>query len=495
MTGMNTQSSETAAGQSPDQSAMSKSRVLEADKSCSVPVMFLLTWALAWLVGGGILAVVSSIKLHGPGFLAGSAWLTYGRVQPASIHALLYGFGFQAAIAVGLWMIARLGQAELMGRKGILLGGAFWNLGVCLGVFGILGGAGTGHPMLEMPGFVSPLLLVSYSLMGVWALITLHFRQVRSLYVSQWYLLAALFWFPWIFIAAQSSLVFHPVRGALQFVISSWYGHAVVALWLVPVALAVLFYFIPKLLGRPLHSKHLATFGFWTMALFAGWGGVQAGAPVPRWISSVCIVGGGLMLLPLIAVGMNWWFTARGAKPAQGDFVWGFIRFAAVAFFAAMLLDIGGRTRVIGEVTDLTVFSSGVYALYFYGVFGMSIAGAVYYLVPKITQTEWPSAQLIRWHYLGSMVGTVLITAALVVGGVIQGLRLNNADIAFVDALAKTVPFLGLSTLGGLILVAANVAFLLNLVRLLTVCCRCCCCLPWNGTANGNKAAAVGANL
>jgi cytochrome c oxidase cbb3-type subunit I len=97
MTGMNTQSSDTAAGQSSDESAMSKSRILEVDKSCSVPVMFLLTWALAWLVGGGILAVISSIKLHGPGFLAGSAFLTYGRVQPASVNALLYGFGFQAA--------------------------------------------------------------------------------------------------------------------------------------------------------------------------------------------------------------------------------------------------------------------------------------------------------------------------------------------------------------------------------------------------------------
>lgn len=438
--------------------------------------------------------MISSIKLHGPGFLSGQSWLTYGRVYPAAINSLLYGFAFQAAIAVSLWLLARLGRVELMGKKGILWGAFFWNVSVKLGVLGILAGASTGHSMLEMPGFVSPLLFVSYCLMGGWALITFHFRQERQMYVSQWYLAAGLFWFPWIFTAAQSLLVFNPVRGALQAVISGWYAHTVFSLWLVPVGLATLFYFIPKLAGRPLHSRYLAMFGFWTYACFAGWGGVHAGAPVPRWISSVCIVGGLMMVLPLMAVAMNWHLTARDAKLPENDRVFGFIQFGAIAYIAASLLDIGSSFRAVGEVTDLTVFSMGVNSLYLYGFFGMTISGAVYYLVPKITNTDWPSAKLVRFHYLGSIVGILLLVIALLAGGIVQGVRINNPSVPFVNAILSTVPFLGLSTLGGLLVLAANAAFFLNLARLAVNCCRSCCFSAQQSSAR-TETAAAGANL
>lgn len=493
---MNTQPSALAnsAGPVSGDSATAKSRVLQIDRSCRLPLMFLIACSLVWLVAGGFLSLISSIKLHAPGFLSQSSWLTYGRVYPAAMNALWYGFAFQAAMAVSLWLMCRLGRAELMGGKGILLGAFFWNVAVKLGVLGILAGASTGHSMLEMPGYVSPLLFVSYCLMGVWALVTFHFRQERQLYVSQWYLVGALFCFPWIFTAAQLLLVFHPVRGTLQAVVSGWYGHALITLWAVPIGLAVLFYFIPKLFGRQLHSRHLAAFGFWTLAAFGGWGGMHAGAPVPRWISSVSIAGGMMMILPLIAVALNWHLTARGAKGPENNQVFRFVQFGAIAFFAASLLDIGGSFRVIGEVTDLTVFTTGVKALYLYGFFGMTIAGAIYYLAPKITGCDWPSDQLAKLHYLGSVVGILVLVLGLVAGGILQGVRINNPEIPFVEAIRSTIPFLGLSTLGGLLLLAANLAFLVNVIRLLALCC-CTNCFASNRSPAGSGPAAAGANL
>ena len=456
--------------------------------------MFLLGCSLLWLLVGGFLALISSIKLLVPGFLAGQSWLTYGRVYPAALNSLVYGFAFQAAIAVSLWLLVRLGRVALLGKKGIIWGAFFWNVSVKLGVIGILVGSSTGHSMLEMPGFVSPLLFLSYCLMGGWALVTFHFRQERQVYVSQWYLVAALFWFPWIFTATQSLLVFNPVRGALQAVISGWYSHTVFSLWLVPIGLAILFYFIPKLAGRPLHSRYLAMFGFWTYACFAGWGGVHAGAPVPRWISSVCIVGGMMMVLPLIAVAMNWCLTVRGAPLPERDRVFGFIRFGAIAFIAASLLDIISSFRMVGVVTDLTVFSMGLSSLYLYGFFGMTVLGAVYYLVPKVTESEWPSDKLARFHYIGSMVGILVLVISLVAGGMVQGARINTPAVPFVKAIHATVPFLLFSTLGGLLLLAANVAFFMNFVRLAVNCC-CSCCFSKQRSSVRTEPAALGANL
>ena len=37
------------------------------------------------------------------------------------------------------------------------------------------------------------------------------------------------------------------------------------------------YYMIPKVIGRPVYSYHLATIGFWTYALFSSWTGMQQG--------------------------------------------------------------------------------------------------------------------------------------------------------------------------------------------------------------------------
>ena len=48
-----------------------KTALAEIDASCRVPVLFFFISGLAWLLAGTVLALVASIKLHTPGFLAG----------------------------------------------------------------------------------------------------------------------------------------------------------------------------------------------------------------------------------------------------------------------------------------------------------------------------------------------------------------------------------------------------------------------------------------
>ena len=59
------------------------------DRSLRHPVMFFLTSAAAWLAVSLILGIISSAKVHSPGFMDGCSWLTYGRTQAAHVNALL----------------------------------------------------------------------------------------------------------------------------------------------------------------------------------------------------------------------------------------------------------------------------------------------------------------------------------------------------------------------------------------------------------------------
>src|SRR5215467_9309841 len=146
---------------------------------------------------------MASIKFHGPSFLADSAWLTYGRVHPASSNAFLYGFSVQAALGLMLWMFAWLGQTRIAQSWLVMAGAMIWNLGVTLGVLGILAGDSTGFENLEIPRYAAIILFLAYLMIGTWAAVTFHNRSQQRLVPSQWFLLAALFWFPWIYSTAE----------------------------------------------------------------------------------------------------------------------------------------------------------------------------------------------------------------------------------------------------------------------------------------------------
>lgn len=442
----------------------------EIDASCRAPVLLLFICGLVWLLIGLGLMLLASIKLHAPAFLADSPWLTLGRIRPAGVNALLYGFACPTALGVLLWMLSRLSGQRLVFPGAAFIGALFWNLGVKLGVFGILIGASTGFEWLEMPRHASPILFCACALIGLAAVATFATRREKTLYVSTWYLLAALFWFPWIYSAANLLLVFWPVRGAVQVVVNAWFTGSLLGLWLGPVALAAIFYFLPKLLRRPLHDWWLAAYGFWTLAVFAPWTGVArlAGGPVPAWLPSLGIAATALLIVPLVCCGLNWHRTVCGAyAQAWAEPTLRFILFSAGACLVSGGLGILLAFRSVAVLTRFTYAETAVTWLAVLGFVGLALLGGVHDLVPRLTRLGWPSSRRARFHFWGSAAGVTLVFAALFVGGLVQGDKLNDPSVPFVAVSRATVPFVGLATLGWLTLLAAQVSLCCNLAVLL----------------------------
>ncbi|MEI9962299.1 MAG: hypothetical protein WDM76_14545 [Limisphaerales bacterium] len=99
-------------------------------------------------------------------FLAGCAWLTYGRVQPAADDAVLYGFCIPAGLGVALWLFARIGHAPLRGVIVPVVAAHLWHLGVLVGLGGIFIGESTGFAWLEFPRVGAVLLFFGYLLLA-----------------------------------------------------------------------------------------------------------------------------------------------------------------------------------------------------------------------------------------------------------------------------------------------------------------------------------------
>lgn len=449
----------------------------EIDLSCRAPLLLLLTSSLFWLVISLIFAVLASIKMHAPGMFADVAAVTYGRVAAVSSSTLLYGFLSQAGIAAALWLFARMGRTFLVLPNGALIAGIIWNLGVLAGVAGIMGGGMNHFPAYEMPAWTTPIFLVSFVILGLSGLLTFAARNERELYPSNWFLFAAFFVFPWITTVAYLMLGRYQVRAVMEPLLSTWFANQFVMLWLAPIALAIIFYFISKLSAQPLFSRSLAVFGFWLYLLGATASGFQNLHAVPAWMPVLSSVVNGMLAIPFLAILWNWYKTWSGhnRNKKQKDVTSKYIVFSSIAFLVTGVLLALLSCPVIDELVGLTIFVNGTATWTLYAFIGMALFGAIYHIAPRLTEVDWPSARMSSLHYSLTVAGIVLVTLALLLGGVAQGTGINNPSIPFVDVSRRVVMYIGINTLGLMLLLAGQLALLWNLILMLRSCVADCC--------------------
>ena len=469
----------------------------DIDASCRWPLLLLFVSSALWLFAGTILSLIVAIKLHKADFLADCPWLTLGRLRPAATNMFLYGFASQAGMGVLLWLMCRLGGVKLVYQWPLAVAWKLWNLGVTVGVVAIMAGASTGFEWLEMPRYAAGMLFVAYAIIGLCAVATFTMRKEGELFPSQWYLLGAVFWFPWIYSAANYLLVLDPVRGTFQSVINAWYAGNLLGLWLGPIALAAIFYFLPRLLGQPLHSRELAAFGFWTLAFFVNFAGLAslAGGPVPRWIPSVGTAASVCLLVPILCHGLNWHLTCRAAcvKGAShcADPILRFIFAGALCFLLHGLLTV---VMALPTVSALTQFTYAVVAknhLALQGFVGLTLIGSVYYILPRVLNAKWPNEKWVKLHFNCTVAGVALLVVGLLIGGLLQGAKLANPAVPFITIVRGTVPFIGISTLGVLLLLIGQGFFLANVALLLRAVCEPICrafCADYCGCVPAVKA-------
>ncbi|MFT4901448.1 MAG: cytochrome c oxidase cbb3-type subunit 1 [Lentimonas sp.] len=442
-----------------------RAELSEIDASIRTSSVFFTASAIFWLLIGSVFAIIAAFKAHEPSFLGGNEFSTFGRMRAAHLNAMSLGWGNNIIFAVGLWIMARLCRSPVRHGGLLLIAGIFWNIGLTIGLGGIIWGDITSVEWLEIPHYATPLLAFSYALVGIWGIIAFRYRKGEHVYVSQWYILAALFWFPWLYAIAQIMIIWFPVRGVVQSVTNWWFAHNVLGLWLTPMALATAYYVIPKVLGRPIYSYYLSVLGFWALALFYNWAGVHhlIGGPIPVWLISAGIVASVMMVVPVIVVGINHHMSVVGFHRE----VWRsptlrFVVFGAISYTLASLVGSSMALRTVNEVTHFTHFTVGHAHHGVYAFFTMIMFGGVYYMMPRLLKREWPSANLIRIHFWGSAIGISIMLVSLHVAGWMQGMQMNDGTIPFLEIVKMTMPWLKARSVSGLVLTVGHIAFAIN---------------------------------
>ena len=219
---------------------------------------------------------------------------------------------------------------------------------------------------------------------------------------------------------------------------------------------------IPKVIGRPVYSYHLAAIGFWTYALFASWTGMQrlVDGPFPAWMITASIAASILTIIPVATVGLNHHMTMRGYFPLMRySPTLRFTVFGAIAYTVFSLFGVLISLRSMAGYMQFTETSSAYSHLGLYAFFTMIMFGSMYYIVPRLVGREWRYASLIKLHFWASAYGVMLMVLMLFVGGVVQGRDLNNAALPFAESTQSVLPYLRSRSMSGILLTVAHFIF------------------------------------
>jgi cytochrome c oxidase cbb3-type subunit 1 len=432
------------------------------DASTRVPVLMFYASAMVWLLIGTLLAGFVSFKLHSPDWFSDVSFLTWGRLRPVHMNVMVYGWASMVAMGTAIWLMARLCRTTLRHPLIIVTGIWFWNIGVVIGVIGILMGYSTGYDWLELPPYAALVLFVAYALIMSWAVMMFRFRRGDQIYITQWYLLGAFLWFPWLYAAAQAMLFVVPVQGVMQAAVGSWYANNLLFLWFGAIGLGTAYYMIPKVIGRPVYSYHLATIGFWTYALFSSWTGMQrlVDGPFPAWMITASIAATILTIIPVATVGLNHHMTMQGYFPVMRYSPT--LRFTVFGAMSYTVFSIVGILISLRSTARYLHFSQATVAysqIGLYAFFTMIMFGSMYYIVPRLVGREWRYATLIKLHFWASAYGIGLMSLMLLVGGLVQGVDQNDTSMTFIESVASVLPYLRGRTVAMLLLTASHFIF------------------------------------
>ena len=421
-----------------------------------------LACATLWLLVGTLIGEYLGIKFSAPD-IDHIPWLSYGRLRPVHTNTVFWGWSTLAMIALALYVVPKTSQRRLFSYRLAWLSLVLMNIAVLVGDICLMAGINNGgQEYREYIWPVQGVFAVGAVLMAYNLIRTIADRGVEEIYISNWYIIAAFLWTIALLVIAY--LPFYQQNSISETVIQGFYMHMGVGMWFTPMALGLTYYFLPKLLNKPIYSYSLGVLAFWTQMLFYTMIGAHhfIFAPVPWWLQTVAIIFSIGMVVTLAAGTGNFLLTMRGSgRTIARSYSLPFILAGVLAYFIWSFQGSLEAIRSLNHVWHFTNFTVAHSHLTMYGFVVFLIWGGIYGLLPRLTGRE-PPQLLVGVHFWFALVGLMLYSAALMIGGTMQGLSWI-AEAPFIESVSLMVPFWLWRAVGGSLMFLSHLVFAYNL--------------------------------
>ena len=389
-----------------------------------------------WMVIATLYGLIGAIEFVAPDLLGNIAWLVFGRIRAVHTNLVIFGFVTPALLAVGHFIVPHLLKTQLFSERLGVLTVILWNIFTAAIAITLSMGMTQGREYAEAIWPIDIMVAIVFALMFVNMLMTIRRRQEPILYVSVWYITAAVILS--LIVYAIGNVIWVPGTGSLtgipDAVVLWFYGHNVLGLLLTPLAVGIAYYVIPSATRNPLYSHTLSLVGFWTILVLYSHIGTHhlIQVPAPTWLKVVSITGSIGMIIPVMVVLINLWFTAKGKVAVIHENIGAKFVFAGSVIY--LFTCIQGPLQSLPQVQRLTHFSNWVVAHAHMGVLGFSgmiALGGIYYMLPKITGKPIFSPMLAEFQYWLILLGMAGFMVVLTMAGLVQGHGWANGETVY----------------------------------------------------------------
>ena len=196
------------------------------------------------------------------------------------------------------------------------------------------------------------------------------------------------------------------------------------------------------------------TLGGWASNSLASQG------PIPSWLQSAGVVAGVLLFVAALGNTVLFQPLLEGKMDEiRRNVALRFLSLGAWSYVAAygwmMFLSIPG----VRQNTAYTVAWNANQSLFLFSFLGSILAGSIYALLPVIRNLGWPSHSSLLWHFWCTALGVALTFTGYALGGILQGLALNDPGVPLSTVASYLRPFLVVILAGQALWLVGQLAF------------------------------------
>lgn len=432
--------------------------------------------AVGMLVGVLLAAQLADYRLN-----LGLEWITFGRLRPLHTNAIIFAFVGNSIFAGIYHSSQRLLKARLFSDTLSNIHFWGWQLIIVLAALTLPLGITSGKEYAELEWPIDLLITVIWVVFAVNFFGTIAKRREKHIYVSIWFYIASIITVALLHLVNSveipvSLMKSYPVYAGVQdAMVQWWYGHNAVAFFLTTPVLGLMYYYVPKAIGRPVYSYRLSIVHFWALIFIYIWAGPHhlLYTALPEWAQTLGMVFSIMLWAPSWGGMINGLLTLRGA--------WNRVRGEAMLKYFVTALTFYGMSTFEGPLLSIkSVNSLGHYTDWIIGhVHGggigwnyMFAAGMLYYMVPKLWKTKIYSEKLASTQFWTGTLGLLLYYISMTVAGITQGLMWRAIDPNgklvypnFVETVDKIIPMYWVRLIGGTLVFISFLIMLYNLFK------------------------------
>jgi cytochrome c oxidase cbb3-type subunit 1 len=436
---------------------------------------------VVWGIVGMTVGVLIAAQLLWPALNFDIPWLTYSRLRPLHTNAVIFAFGGSALFATSYYIVQRTCHVRLFSDRIAAFTFWGWQAVIVAAAITLPLGITQSKEYAELEWPIDILIAVVWIAYAIVFFGTLAKRKVNHIYVANWFFAAYIITIAVLHIVNNIAIPVSPTKsyvvyaGVVDAMVQWWYGHNAVGFFLTAGFLGIMYYVVPKQVGKPIYSYRLSIVHFWALISIYMWAGPHHlhYTSLPDWAQSLG------MVFSLILLAPSWGGMINGLMTMSGE--WHRLRTDPIMKFLVVSLSFYGMSTFEGPMMSIkTVNALSHYTDWTIGhvhsgalgwVAFISIA-ALYQLIPKLWgKPQMASVRLMNAHFWIATIGIVLYVTSMWIAGVMQGLmwRAVNPDgtltYTFVEALKATYPYYAVRLLGGLMFLSGMLIMAVNVWR------------------------------